>query len=245
MITPQDIQAISFDKAVFGGYDMQSVDEVLEPLTQDYLALYKENAVLKSKMRLLVEKLEEYRAGEETTKAAQDEAKKKADEMLAEAERKCAAMVSEAKTKAETQKYDSDAALSGEKERLNRAKVSTREFISAVEANIQKQLEILGTLKLMDLEEEEVLKVRREPVRKPYDYESEKDEDPPAPPAEEPVKEPEPEIADEIVQSVGRLVGDEPAVLKEPTKVIPTLKPEQKNDKFENLQFGPNYKPTE
>ena len=61
MMTPQQIEQISFSRATFGGYDMQSVDAVLEPLTEDYLNLYKENALLKSKMRVLVAKLEEYR----------------------------------------------------------------------------------------------------------------------------------------------------------------------------------------
>ena len=59
MFTPQEIQEKTFVKAVFGGYDMQTVDEFLEPLAEDYITLYKENAVLKSKMKVLVEKLEE------------------------------------------------------------------------------------------------------------------------------------------------------------------------------------------
>ena len=50
MFTPQEIQEQTFSKAVFGGYDMQQVDDFLEPLTEDYIALYKENSVLKSKM---------------------------------------------------------------------------------------------------------------------------------------------------------------------------------------------------
>ena len=36
MLTPQQIQDISFEKALFGGYDMDSVDDILEPLTEDY-----------------------------------------------------------------------------------------------------------------------------------------------------------------------------------------------------------------
>ena len=60
MITPQQIDQISFSQARHG-YDMEQVDKILEPLTEDYVALYKENALLKSKMRVLVGKLEEYR----------------------------------------------------------------------------------------------------------------------------------------------------------------------------------------
>ena len=47
MFTPQEIQEQTFSKAVFGGYDMQQVDEFLEPLTEDYITLYKENSVLR------------------------------------------------------------------------------------------------------------------------------------------------------------------------------------------------------
>ena len=39
MFTPQEIQEKTFVKAVFGGYDMQTVDEFLEPLTEDYITL--------------------------------------------------------------------------------------------------------------------------------------------------------------------------------------------------------------
>ena len=49
---------------------MQAVDEFLEPLTEDYITLYKENALLKSKMRVLVSKLEEYRQNEASMKDA-------------------------------------------------------------------------------------------------------------------------------------------------------------------------------
>ena len=47
MLTPQDITNQAFQKAVFGGYDMASVDDFLDQLTEDYTALYKENAILK------------------------------------------------------------------------------------------------------------------------------------------------------------------------------------------------------
>ena len=59
MMTPQEIQEKTFAKAVFGGYDMQMVDEFVEPLAQDYITLYKENEVLKSKLKVLVKKLED------------------------------------------------------------------------------------------------------------------------------------------------------------------------------------------
>lgn len=62
MLTPQEVSTHSFAKASFGGYNMAMVDEFLDELTDDYTALYKENAALKAKLKVLVEKVEEYRA---------------------------------------------------------------------------------------------------------------------------------------------------------------------------------------
>ena len=81
MITPQQIQEVSFERALFGGYDMDSVNEFFDPLTEDYIALYKENSVLKSKMRILVEKLEEYRKQESSMQSALLAAQKTSEQM--------------------------------------------------------------------------------------------------------------------------------------------------------------------
>ena len=32
MLTPQELEQVSFGRATFGGYDMESVDQFLEPL---------------------------------------------------------------------------------------------------------------------------------------------------------------------------------------------------------------------
>ena len=96
MFTPQQIDQISFGRSTFGGYDMQQVDEFLEPLTEDYVTLYKENALLKSKMRVLVGKLEEYRKNEAAMKEAVMNAQKTSEKMIREAEAKCAQMLSNA-----------------------------------------------------------------------------------------------------------------------------------------------------
>ena len=112
MFTPQEIQEQTFSKAVFGGYDMQQVDDFLEPLTEDYIALYKENSVLKSKMKILVEKLEEYRGQEAAMKKTMAEAQAKCDKMLADAKAQCSAMVQTAEDGAAKQKVEASACCS-------------------------------------------------------------------------------------------------------------------------------------
>ena len=59
MITAQDIREKTFEKSRFGGsgYDMASVDDFLEELADDITSSQKENAVLKSKMKVLVDKI--------------------------------------------------------------------------------------------------------------------------------------------------------------------------------------------
>ena len=70
MLTPQEVSERVFPKASFGGYNMAQVDEFLDLLTEDYSTLYSENAVLKSKMKVLVDKVEEYRSTENAMRKA-------------------------------------------------------------------------------------------------------------------------------------------------------------------------------
>ena len=71
MFTPQEVSEKTFPKSssFSSGYDLAAVDEFLDTLTEDYTALYKENAALKAKLKILAEKLEEYRATEDTMRS--------------------------------------------------------------------------------------------------------------------------------------------------------------------------------
>ena len=51
MMTPQEVGSRSFAKATLGGYNLAQVDEFLDALTEDYTALYNENAILKNKLK--------------------------------------------------------------------------------------------------------------------------------------------------------------------------------------------------
>ena len=88
MLTPQEVSTHAFTKSMMGGYNMAMVDEFLDELTEDYTALYKENAALKAKMKVLVEKVEEYRATEDSMRATLLTAQRMADSIVHEAESK-------------------------------------------------------------------------------------------------------------------------------------------------------------
>ena len=231
MFTPQEIQEQTFSKAVFGGYDMQQVDDFLEPLTEDYIALYKENSVLKSKMKILVEKLEEYRGQEAAMKKT-----------MAEAQAKCASMMNDAQGSVRSQTAGIQQTLAEEEERVNRAKQTAQNFISVVEQDIRGHLELLEKLKAMDLHVEEKPK---QPVReKPYDWS--KQEQPPMVVPSAPAPTPSAsDIASEISENLEKLVGSEPAPTPRtaPAQSAPSH-PDSATIKFTDLKFGKNYDPT-
>lgn len=233
MLTPQDLQEVSFEKAKIGGYMMKSVDDFLEPLMDDYVILYKENAVLKSKMRLLVERLEEYRANEAAMKAEMDDARKTCDRMIAEAQSKSSEMLRQAQVDAQARSRDLDSAAAAEQERLRRIKASTAEFVAAVEAQLARQQQSLDVLKRMDLPAE----AAKSTGRRAYDYESEQD----------PPKANTEEIAAQIEQNVANITGDTPrpaADLQAPTRVMPPIDLDERTTaKFADLKFGKNYQP--
>ncbi len=255
MFTPQEIQEKTFVKAVFGGYDMQTVDDFLEPLTADYITLYKENAVLKSKMKVLVEKLEEYRAQEQSMRKAIVSAQRTADAMVAEAEKKSAKIMNAAEhaasektvdpeavaRKTESITREADEIVRQEEERMDYAKKTALNFIDVLEQDIRGHLELLERLKHEDLT---ISKHQESKRAKPFDYEEEehplvvpKQEEQPLVVPKEPEEKSETpeEIANEIEQSINRMMD-----MEEPVKddsMDSTIK-------FTNLQFGRNYDPT-
>jgi cell division initiation protein len=147
MFTPQQIEQISFSRATFGGYDMQAVDEFLEPLTEDYVTLYKENALLKSKMRVLVGKLEEYRANEASMKEALANAQITCDTMVKEAESKCSQMLNEANVAAAENAKNNDALIAAENQRVEQARKAVREQILSIESQLEACLDTLAKIR--------------------------------------------------------------------------------------------------
>lgn len=143
MLTPQEVAEHAFAKASFGGYNMAMVDEFLDSLTEDYTALYKENAVLKSKMKVLVDKVEEYRSTEDAMRKALLTAQRLADEMVQEAEQKKAELLAQAETEARQKIADLRTELDSENHRLAAARSATASFVAQMKDLCGKELSFL------------------------------------------------------------------------------------------------------
>lgn len=222
MFTPQQIDQVSFGRSTFGGYDMQQVDEFLEPLTEDYVTLYKENALLKSKMRVLVGKLEEYRKNEASMKDAVINAQKTCDKMVAEAQAKCAQMLNNASATATATApapQNSDALVAAENARVQEARKAAAAKISELQEQLRTCIQALDRIKAANA---------------------------PAPEAAEaPAPVQDKDVADEIAQNIETMIGSTVDTAPKAAPKHPTNN-DTTTSKFAslNLQFGRNYDPT-
>lgn len=146
MITAQDIREKTFEKSRIGGYDMASVDNFLEEIADDITAAQKENSVLKSKMKVLVDKIEEYRANEEALNMAVLSAQKLAVQIENDARTRSAAMIEEAEQQVKARVGGIEAETEKQEKRLADAKAATEKFFEAARALCNTQLRNLDAI---------------------------------------------------------------------------------------------------
>lgn len=244
MITPQQIDQVAFKKSSFGGYNMQQVDEFLEPLTEDYVTLYKENALLKSKLRVLAGKLEEYRKSEGAAKASTADAQAERDKLLAATKAQCDKMLKEATANAQritaaaapaapAAPANADALVAAEQARVEEARKAANARIAEIQEQMRACIQALERIKGSSA----APAAPAAPVApKPASFS--------APAAPVVPAAASGSVADEIAHNVEALVGttEEPAPKAEPKHPVN----DTTTSRFANLnlQFGRNYDPT-
>lgn len=248
MFTPQQIDQISFSKSTFGGYNMQQVDEFLEPLTEDYVTLYKENALLKSKMRVLVGKLEEYRKNEAAMKEAVANAQRTCDKMVMEAEAKCAKMLSNANAAAAQAAQTAQAAqpvqpvpnnsalIAAENARLEEARRTASARINEIQDQMRSCIQALDRIKTANAPATTTAPTTRVAPVAPAA---------PAAPVAPAPKASSDDVADEISQNIEAIIGTTTDSAPKAAPKHPTAN-DSTTSRFAslNLQFGRNYDPT-
>ncbi|MBQ1363493.1 MAG: DivIVA domain-containing protein [Oscillospiraceae bacterium] len=146
MITAQDIREKTFEKSRMNGYDMASVDDFLEELAEDIGASQKENAVLKSKMKVLVDKIEEYRANEEALNMAILSAQKLAVQIESEARQRAAAMIEDAERQVKAKVGSIQEQTAAEERRLADAQTAAKIFLDKAKELCNEHLTRLGVI---------------------------------------------------------------------------------------------------
>ena len=134
MFTPNELKEIKFDKAVFGGYDTEDVDKAFSAISEDYTTLFKENTVLKKKLKLLADTVEDYRSVDEAMRKALITAQNMANDMISDAEKKSREMLANASDDAKARVRELTSLVEAEEKKLYDARNRTIEFIDNVTA---------------------------------------------------------------------------------------------------------------
>ena len=224
MLTPQEVSTHAFTKAVMGGYNMAMVDEFLDELTDDYTALYKENAALKAKLKVLVATVEDYRATEASMRATLLTAQKMADSIVREAEAKRDEIMSQAENQAQEKIAQLRREIGEAEDRLHQGRRQLAEFISTSQDICKQQLAYLDQLPQLPVEQ------------------------PAAPAAEEKVQEIEENVLAAFAQQDAEEPAEEPAPAEEYPEGDPFAQGEAEVSEptrrinLDDLKFGRNYK---
>ena len=206
MITAQDIREKTFEKATFGGYAMGEVDDFLDALAGDVAAAQKENTTLRGKMKVLVDKIEEYRESEDAMRLAlvsaqkvaktiQDDARTQADEMLANARAEAERLISDAHAQADAVLGDLVHQRETEELRLQKAQAAAAEYVQKFRMVLEHEGAFLDSLEDSDFIQDVIVTPapdEKKAIAAPAEEPAEEAEPQPEEPAEEPAEEAEP-----------------------------------------------------
>lgn len=243
MLTPQEVSSHAFTKGLMGGYNMAMVDEFLDELTDDYTSLYKENAALKAKLKVLVEKVEDYRATEDSMRATLLTAQKMADSIVREAEARRDNLLAQAEADAQDRISQIQQEVEAAEERLRQGQRELAQFIVSVQKVCNQELTFLENLPQLPVNlPAPAVPVVQEPVTAAFPETSA----PAAAPAETAVPETAVPPAAAEIPSVTEPAAAETSYPEGDPFARPAEEPMEatrriKFDKLDDLKFGPNY----
>jgi len=155
MLTPQEIIDKKFDKVMVWGYDMNAVDNFLETVEKDYSQLYNENIVLKNKMKVLVQKIEEYRGVDESMRQTLRTAQITATQIIDRAKEEGSNIEARTQARVDELMASYKERLAVEEMRLEEAKTGAQAFIARMLASYECELAALRSIREKEFKGEE------------------------------------------------------------------------------------------
>lgn len=144
-MTPNEIHNKQFDKAM-SGYRPDDVNAYLEQVADYVEELIEEKSVLDQKIMVLAEKLEEYREDEDSLRAALIGAQKLGDSVVRESKRKAEQILAEAQTKADLMVADIRHNIDRETGTLNKMQAEVARFKSQILAMYRQHIESINSI---------------------------------------------------------------------------------------------------
>lgn len=141
--TPNDLQNLTFKKAVIGGYSEDMVNDVLDRIIEDYSAYIRENVELKDKLALLNEGLQHYKTIEESLQNTLLVAQQTGEDIKKNAYEKADNIIHDAEVKAQKLINDANQEVVKIKFEYEDSKKKLHIFKSKSEMLLMSQMEIL------------------------------------------------------------------------------------------------------
>lgn len=198
MFTADEIRQITFEK-VMRGYRPEDVESFMENIADEFEALEKEKRDLEEKLYLLAEKVEQYKAEEESIKTTLINAQRLGESIVSDARVKADNVIREATIKKNDIISSAYNEIEGTEEVLNRLRKEVSDFKRNILSLYKTHIESLSTLPDERAEEQ-----HEEIVEEPVQEETVMDE-----PVQEAVVVEEPVVLEDKFKSVSSLFNEE------------------------------------
>ncbi len=220
MLTVNDIKDVKFGKSGFGGYKAEDVDDFLDEVQVSYEKLQKEVLDLTEKIKILADRVGQYREDEDSVKTALVSAQKLSTAAIADAKKEADAIIADARLRADQILNSINNDVLRQKETLAGLKKAVKDFRSNILSLYKEHLKLVNSFNAED--------------RLPADFNSRDN----AKGAEkEPVASSEPTMNNEkVVAPTAQAVE---AVVEAQNAEI------SGSSKFEDLKFGEDYNVSE
>ena len=144
MMTLDDIRNVEFTRG--RGYRAEEVDDFIDNCADTVEALMRENEDLSHKVKILADKVNEYRADEEAIRNALVNAQRAGDTVLRDANAKAEQLLKEAQEKAANIREDAKSAIAAENEELLRIQREVTAFKTRLMNLYKEHLSLLNLL---------------------------------------------------------------------------------------------------
>ena len=145
MLTPNDISSKKFEKSAFG-YKPEEVDAFLSEIVGCYTTMYQEKNAAEEKLLVLAEKLEEYRANEDSLKTVLLGAQRLGENIVRDSKAKAEVMLADAENQVKQVFSESESKILKEKETLANLQKETAEFKKRLLAMYRQHLELISLM---------------------------------------------------------------------------------------------------
>lgn len=150
MLTVNDIKNVKFRKTNIGGYKAEDVDNFLDEVQDSYERLQKDNLNLAQKIKILADRVSQYRKDEDSVKTALVGAQKLASAAVSEAKKEADEILENAKKEADLILKNANRDIANQKETLANLKKAVREFRSNILALYKDHLKLVNSFNAED-----------------------------------------------------------------------------------------------